>query len=341
MKIEDLKNKIANLKKKFQQDGISLLDFKFEYIKKIYIKNNLKFFLNEIKTTKDIGKKKELGLEIHNFEKYLKSKFEFLKKKKSNYEVNKTQSFDASILKKQIKYGIRHPLQVFLEKVEKICVDMGFNLIDGPEIELDKYNFTKLNMPKHHPARDMQDTFYIYKKEKLLRSHTSSVQIRILEKYEPPIQYISSGNVYRVDDIDAQHTPMFYQVEGILIDKNISFANLKAMILFLLKEIFCESVSVRFRPSYYPYTEPSAAVDIGCIICNKKGCKTCKYSGWITVLGSGMIHRNVFYSLGYNDKKWTGFAFGIGINRLAMIYYNLPSLNVFYENNISLWKNTK
>ena len=155
------------------------------------------------------------------------------------------------------------------------------------------------------------------------------------------MQYISSGTVYRVDNVDAQHTPMFHQIEGIFIDKNISFANLKSIILYILKELFNKEVTVRFRPSYYPYTEPSAAVDIGCIICNKKGCKTCKNSGWITVLGSGMIHRNVFKSIEYDYKKWKGFAFGMGINRLAMIYYNLPSISSFYDSDTSLWKNIK
>ena len=218
---------------------------------------------------------------------------------------------------------------------------MGFSIVEGPDIEMEDYNFTKLNIPKYHPARDMQDTFYIDKKKRLLRSHTSSVQIRALEENKPPLQCISCGSVYRVDDVDAQHTPMFYQIEGIFVDKNINFANLKGIILLILQEIFDKTLKVRFRPSYYPYTEPSAAVDIGCIICDQKGCNTCKSSGWITVLGSGMIHRNVFKSINYDYNKWKGFAFGMGINRLAMIYYNLPSLSCFYENNVSLWKNIK
>ena len=160
---------------------------------------------------------------------------------------------------------------------------MGFSVVQGPEIELDKYNFEKLNIPPHHPARDMQDTFYVTPPSVLLRSHTSSVQIRTMEKHKPPIQIISPGTVYRVDDIDPQHTPMFYQVEGLMVGEGISFANLKAMLTLLLKEIFGQKTEVRFRPTYYPYTEPSAAIDMSCTECGKKGCRTCGGSGWITV----------------------------------------------------------
>ena len=193
-------------------------------------------------------------------------------------------------------------------------------------------------MPSHHPARDMQDTFYVTAPNVLLRSHTSSVQIRTMLKNKPPIQIMSQGTVYRVDDIDPQHTPMFYQIEGLMVAENISFANLKAVLTKLIKEVFGESVKVRFRPTYYPYTEPSAAMDMSCTACGGKGCRTCGGSGWITVLGSGMVHPNVLEGVGYDTSKYTGFAFGLGLNRLTLIYYGLSEMRKFYENDISLWK---
>ena len=340
--IDELKEKIIYLKDDIKKNLVKLTSNSYTHLKKIYIKQHLKKFMDIIKNTENIQQKKLIGLEIQNFEKYLRHAHN---NGKNNIQISNNSisipDLDESVVKKQLEYGMYHPLQNFKEMVENICIKVGFSSIDGPDIELEKYNFTKLNINKYHPARDMQDTFYIKDKDLLLRSHTSSVQIRILEKYSPPLQCISCGNVYRVDDIDAQHTPMFYQLEGIFVDKNINFANLKGIILLILKEIFGEKIEVRFRPSYYPYTEPSAAVDIGCIRCNKKGCSTCKYSGWITVLGSGMIHRNVFHSIDYDYKTWKGFAFGMGINRLAMIYYNLPSISMFYENDISIWENIK
>ena len=223
------------------------------------------------------------------------------------------------------------------KKIEEVCISMGFSVVQGPEIEIDKYNFEMLNIPAHHPARDMQDTFYVSHPNIILRSHTSSVQIRTMQKQKPPIQIISPGTVYRVDDIDPQHTPMFYQVEGLMIAENISFSNLKAVLIKLLKEVFGEKIQVRFRPTYYPYTEPSAAIDMSCTSCGGKGCRICGNSGWITVLGSGMVHPNVLEGVGYDNSKYTGFAFGLGLNRLALLYYGLDEIRKLYENNIYLW----
>ncbi len=305
-------------------------------LKDTYLKKYLRSLYSELKTIDSVEEKKNLGKIINDFKNFAEEKIKDTEEKfKSQKNISK---YDVTIFKDNIKLGSGHPLIKFYKKIEEIFISMGFSVVQGPEIELDKYNFEMLNMPSHHPARDMQDTFYISAPNILLRSHTSSVQIRAMENKKPPIQIISPGTVYRVDDIDPQHTPMFYQVEGLMVAENISFANLKAVLIKLLKEVFGSEIDVRFRPTYYPYTEPSAAIDMSCTQCGKKGCRTCGYSGWMTVLGSGMVHPNVLEGVGYDSKKYTGFAFGLGLNRLALLYYGLDEVRKFYENDISLWK---
>ncbi len=324
-KKDELKEKILNVQSKKDVD-----DLKSEYLK-IFLGNMYKNLKNI-----DGNEKKEFGKAINDFKNYANEKINSLKDK---FETEKgTNKYDVSVFKRNIKIGHYHPLVKLYKKIEKIFVGMGFSVVQGPEIELDEYNFEKLNMPSYHPARDMQDTFYITPPNILLRSHTSSVQIRTMELQKPPIQIISPGTVYRVDDIDPQHTPMFYQVEGLMVGEKISFSNLKAILITLLKEIFGESIEVRFRPTYYPYTEPSAAIDMSCVECGGKGCRTCGNSGWIVVLGSGMVHPNVLEGVGYDSEKYTGFAFGLGLNRLALLYYGLGEIRKIYENNVSLWK---
>ncbi len=325
-KKEELIEKISNVK-----DNKDIEILKSEYIKKF-----LGSLYKELKNIEDISLKKELGKEINEFKNFANEKIEILK---DNFESKRNfNKYDVSIFKENIKIGCSHPLIKLYKKIENIFVSMGFSIVQGPEIELDKYNFEKLNMPSHHPARDMQDTFYVTHPNILLRSHTSSVQVRTMEIESPPIQVISPGTVYRVDDIDPQHTPMFYQVEGLMVGEGISFSNLKAVLIKLLKEVFGTSIKVRFRPTYYPYTEPSAAIDMSCVECGGKGCRTCGNSGWIVVLGSGMVHPNVLEGVGYDSEKYTGFAFGLGLNRLALLYYGLGEIRKIYENNISLWK---
>lgn len=324
-KKDELKEKILNVQSKKDVD-----DLKSEYLK-VFLGNMYKNLKNI-----DSNEKKEFGKAINDFKNYANEKINSLKDK---FKTEKgTNKYDVSVFKRNIKIGHYHPLVKLYKKIEKIFVGMGFSVVQGPEIELDEYNFEKLNMPSYHPARDMQDTFYITPPNILLRSHTSSVQIRTMELQKPPIQIISPGTVYRVDDIDPQHTPMFYQVEGLMVGERISFSNLKAILITLLKEIFGESIEVRFRPSYYPYTEPSAAIDMSCVECGGKGCRTCGNSGWIVVLGSGMVHPNVLEGVGYDSEKYTGFAFGLGLNRLALLYYGLGEIRKIYENNVSLWK---
>ncbi len=305
-------------------------------LKTEYLKNFLGKMYQQLKSIEDVSKKKDFGKVINSFREFVENKIKNISEK---LEENKTvANYDVSIFKRNIDIGSCHPIIKLYKKIEKIFVSMGFSVVQGPEIELDRYNFEKLNMPAHHPARDMQDTFYINAPNILLRSHTSSVQIRTMESETPPIQVISPGTVYRVDDIDPQHTPMFYQVEGLMVGEGMSFANLKAVLILFLKEVFGEETKVRFRPTYYPYTEPSAAIDMSCTECKGKGCRTCGNSGWIVVLGSGMVHPNILEGAGYDSERYTGFAFGLGLNRLALLYYGLGEIRKIYENNISLWK---
>ena len=301
-----------------------------------YLKKYIKLLYSKLKETKTSEEKKLFGKLVNNFKNYCEQKINIALDKFNIVE--KKSEYDVTVFKNNIKLGCGHPLIKFYKKIEKVLMGMGFSVVQGPEIELDKYNFEMLNIPSHHPARDMQDTFYVSSPNVLLRSHTSSVQIRTMEKISPPVQIISPGTVYRVDDIDPQHTPMFYQIEGLMVAEKVSFSNLKAVLIRLLKEVFGEETGVRFRPTYYPYTEPSAAIDMSCTKCGGKGCRTCGYSGWITVLGSGMVHPNVLKGVGYDTDKYSGFAFGLGLNRLALLYYGLDEIRKFYENDISLWK---
>lgn len=334
--IENLNKKIVVQKNEFLNDlnSVSSLNDAIN-LKNKYLKKYIKSLYSDLKNIVSPEEKKSAGKCINNFKIFVEEKFTAIEDK---FKTQKSSlKYDVSICNGNIKLGSAHPLMKLYKKIEEVCISMGFSVVQGPEIEIDKYNFEMLNIPAHHPARDMQDTFYVSHPNIILRSHTSSVQIRTMQKQKPPIQIISPGAVYRVDEIDPQHTPMFYQIEGLMIAENISFANLKAVLIRLLKEVFGEKTKVRFRPSYYPYTEPSAAIDMSCTSCGGKGCRTCKDSGWITVLGSGMVHPNVLEGVGYDSSKYTGFAFGLGLNRLALLYYGLDEIRKLYENNIDLW----
>jgi phenylalanyl-tRNA synthetase alpha chain len=230
--------------------------------------------------------------------------------------------------------GHLHPITLTLREIKKIFMRMGFDVMEGPEIENDYFNFEALNLPKDHPARDMQDTFYITD-EFLLRTQTSPIQARTMQSREPntPIRMIAPGTVYR-NDYDATHSPMFHQVEGLVIDKNISLADLKGTLETFCKEMFGSSVEIRLRPSYFPFTEPSAEVDISCVICGGKGCRVCKNSGWLEILGSGMVHPHVLEMSGYDPKIMNGYAFGMGVERIAMLKYGIDDLRLFFENDL-------
>ncbi len=238
--------------------------------------------------------------------------------------------------------GHRHPLAILRERIESIFSRMGFLVIDGPELEDDEHNFEKLNMPPEHPARDMQDTLYLASPVRssagnpatLLRTHTSGMQIRYMETHRPPVRIIAPGRVYRRDNLDLTHTPMFTQVEGLVVGEDVTLADLKGTLDVFVKELFGPDRRVRFRPSFFPYTEPSAEVDISCAVCAGTGCAMCKRTGWIEILGSGMVHPAVFEAVGYDPEKYTGFAFGMGIERIALLKWGVEDIRLFYENDL-------
>ncbi|UCC66667.1 MAG: phenylalanine--tRNA ligase subunit alpha [Deltaproteobacteria bacterium] len=231
-----------------------------------------------------------------------------------------------------LQQGRLHPITQVMAQMVDIFIRMGFQVAEGPQVELDYYNFEALNMPSDHPARDMHDTFY-FSEEILLRTHTSPVQIRVMESQHPPIQIIAPGVVYRRDS-DISHTPMFHQVEGLMVDEGISFAHLKGVLTFFVQEMFGKGTPLRFRPSFFPFTEPSAEVDIGCVICQGKGCRVCGGTGWLEILGAGMVDPDVFRIVGYDPEEVTGFAFGLGIERIAMLKFGINDIRLFFTNDL-------
>jgi len=228
--------------------------------------------------------------------------------------------------------GHRHPLTQILEETYRIFLCLGFAIAEGPEVETDYYNFGALNFPDDHPARDMHDSFYLGP-DILLRTHTSPVQIRVMKNQPPPVRIIAPGKVYR-RDADISHTPMFHQVEGLLVDYEVSFADLKGVLTSFVHQMFGANTRLRFRPSFFPFTEPSAEIDISCVICLGKGCRVCSQSGWLEILGAGMVHPNVLTEVGYDSQKFTGFAFGVGVERMAMLKYGVDDIRLFFENDI-------
>ncbi|HBA55817.1 MAG TPA: phenylalanine--tRNA ligase subunit alpha [Syntrophorhabdus aromaticivorans] len=243
-----------------------------------------------------------------------------------------SEAIDVTMPGIRLPNGHKHPMTIVTDEINDIFIGMGYEIAEGPEIELDYYNFEALNIPKHHPARDMQDTFYI-KPGIVLRTHTSPVQIRVMEAQLPPVKIISPGSVYRCDH-DVSHTPMFHQVEGLMVDKHVRFSDLKGILSVFIQEIFGANTRLRFRPSYFPFTEPSAEVDIGCVICEGAGCRVCKDTGWLEILGSGMVHPQVLRNVGYDPEEVSGFAFGMGVERIAMLRFGIDDIRQFYYNDI-------
>jgi phenylalanyl-tRNA synthetase alpha chain len=239
---------------------------------------------------------------------------------------------DITLPGRKVPQGTLHPLTLVTYEICDIFTRLGFQTVEGPEIENDYYNFEALNIPKNHPARDMQDTFYI-SENTVLRTHTSPTQPRVMEKQQPPVRIIAPGKVYRCDS-DLTHTPMFHQVEGLLVDEGISFGDLKGILTTFIHQIFDEETSLRFRPSFFPFTEPSAEVDIRCVICRGKGCRVCSHTGWLEVLGAGMVHPAVFENVNYDTDKYTGFAFGMGVERITMLKYGVDDIRKYFENDI-------
>ena len=243
------------------------------------------------------------------------------------------EKLDVTLPGKAKKVGVKHPLSLALDELKEIFLGMGFSIAEGPEVEYDYYNFEALNIPKGHPARDEQDTFYI-NDNILLRTQTSPVQVRTMEKQKPPIRVIAPGRCYRSDALDATHSPLFHQIEGLVVYKGITFANLKSTLETFIKRLYGEDSVVRFRPHHFPFTEPSAEVDVQCFHCHGEGCRLCKGEGWIEILGCGMVHPKVLQNCGIDPEVYTGFAFGIGLERITMRKYNIDDIRLFYENDV-------
>jgi phenylalanyl-tRNA synthetase alpha chain len=242
------------------------------------------------------------------------------------------ERIDVTLPGRGVHYGSLHPVTQVREEICRIFAGFGFSVVEGPEVELDYYNFEALNIPKNHPARDMQDTFYI-EDNIVLRTHTSPVQVRIMEKTKPPVRILSPGRVYRRDS-DISHTPMFHQIEGLLVDRGVTFGDLKGVLTAFLKQVFGDKTALRFRPSFFPFTEPSAEVDIRCVMCSGRGCRVCGQSGWLEILGSGMVDPEVFKNVGYDPEDFTGFAFGLGLERIAMLKFGISDIRLFFENDM-------
>lgn len=249
----------------------------------------------------------------------------------------KAEVIDVTLPAKKNSVGHRHPNTIALEEVERIFIGMGYEVVEGPEVEKDYYNFEALNIPADHPAKDEQDTFYV-NGDILLRTQTSPVQARVMEQGKLPIRMIAPGRVFRADEVDATHSPSFHQIEGLVVDKNITFADLKGTLAEFAKELFGEDTKVKFRPHHFPFTEPSAEVDVSCFKCKGAGCRFCKGSGWIEILGCGMVHPHVFEMCGIDPKEYTGFAFGIGLERISLLKYEIDDMRLLYENDIRFLK---
>ena len=257
--------------------------------------------------------------------------------KKAREAQLKAEVIDVTLPAKKSNVGHRHPNTIALEEVERIFVGMGYEVIEGPEVEKDYYNFEALNIPANHPAKDEQDTFYI-NKEFVLRTQTSGTQVHTMETQELPIRMIAPGRVYRSDEVDATHSPCFHQIEGLVIDKHITFADLKGTLAEFAKELFGEETKVKFRPHHFPFTEPSAEMDVTCFKCGGKGCRMCKGSGWIEILGCGMVHPKVLKMSGIDPEKYSGFAFGVGLERIALLKYEIDDMRLLYENDTRFLK---
>ncbi len=330
-------NIISSLEKELEtiKTKNDLLNVKALYLGKSGIVTNLSLKMKEIPNEE----KKEYGKFLNDIKQEVLEKFDLLMKeieKRELQEKLKKESVDITLPATKVKVGAPNILEKVIEEVEELMMSMGYDVVDGPEIEEDHFNFELLNIPKGHPARDAQDTFYLEDDKILLRSQTSPVQARVMleGKGEKPIRVICPGKTYRRDDDDATHSHQFMQIEGLLVDKDISLCDLKGTFDEIAKKLFGEDSKTRFRPSYYQFTEPSVEMDISCFACHGKGCSLCKNTGWITVSGAGIVHPNVLRNCGYDPTVWTGFAFGFGAERLAMLKYGINDIRTFYNTDL-------
>ena len=337
--MEELLQQIDAYKKEIEAIRIStsqeLEEFRIKYLG---TKGIVKVLFGELKAV-PAEKKKEFGLVLNDFKQLAEAKYETAKELAANGQPSIASGVDLSLPGDKISVGSRHPINLVRKRILDIFHRLGFAVADGPEVEDDWHNFTALNIHEHHPGRDMQDTFYINQNpDWLLRTHTSNVQIREMEKGKLPIRIICPGRVYRNETISARAHCFFHQVEGLYIDEHVSFADLKQTLYFFVQELFGKDVKIRFRPSYFPFTEPSAEMDISCLICGGEGCRVCKHTGWVEILGCGMVHPNVLENCKMDSNKYTGFAIGMGIERIAMLLYQINDLRLFSENDVRFLK---
>jgi phenylalanyl-tRNA synthetase alpha chain len=335
--MEELLEKLESYRKEIIDTEINGTDAAEAYrIRFLGTKGIVKNLFQEMKQVPP-EKKKEFGQILNEFKQLAESKYDEIKTVTGHR--SSVNDLDWSLPGDPISVGSRHPISLVRNRIIQIFGRLGFSVAEGPEIEDDWHNFTALNLPEDHPARDMQDTFYIHKNpDWLLRTHTSSVQVRVMEKQKPPIRIICPGRVYRNETVSARAHNFFHQTEGLYIDENVSFADLKQTLYFFVQEMFGKTVKIRFRPSYFPFTEPSAEMDISCLICGGVGCNVCKHSGWVEILGSGMVHPKILQNFGIDPDKYTGFAFGMGIERICQLKYRINDLRIYSQNDLRFLK---
>jgi phenylalanyl-tRNA synthetase alpha chain len=337
--MESLLQKIEEFKQEIAAAEANTADLVEAFrIKYLGTKGLVKSIMGEMKSVPN-EHKKAFGQVLNDFKLFVESKFETLKQNAVGGSEGTGNDIDLSLPGDPIAVGTRHPLNIVRNQIVSIFQRLGFAVAEGPEIEDDWHNFGSMNLPEDHPARDMQDTFYINQNPAwLLRTHTSSVQARVMETQKPPIRVICPGRVYRNETISARAHCFFHQVEGLYIDENVSFADLKQTLYFFVQEMFGKDVKVRFRPSYFPFTEPSAEMDISCLICGGDGCNICKHTGWVEILGSGMVHPKVLDNFGIDSNKFTGFAFGMGVERITQLKYQVNDLRLYSQNDVRFLK---
>jgi len=325
--IENYKQEIGTYKV-LTEDGLETFRIKF-----LGTKGIVKNVMGEMKNVPG-EKRKEFGLILNAFKIFTEEQFEKLKESLTSNVQQTASGIDWSLPGDSVAAGTRHPLSIVRNQIVSIFKRLGFAVAEGPEIEDDWHNFTALNLSENHPARDMQDTFYVHQNpDYLLRTHTSSVQARVMEKQEPPIRIVCPGRVYRNETISARAHCFFHQVEGLYVDENVSFADLKQTLYFFVKEMFGDS-RIRFRPSYFPFTEPSAEMDISCTVCGGTGCSLCKHTGWVEILGCGMVHPKLLENFNINSEKYTGFAFGMGVERICQLKFVVNDLRLYSQNDV-------
>ena len=332
-------DKIEHTKQAFTEElqkVVTLQDLERVRIKFLARSGEIAVLFEGMKTAA-VSEKPALGKALNELRQYAQSQFDEKKLSLEQSAKPKEIPFDLTLPGRPRPIGTKHPVVQVMEEMKRIFVSMGFSVETGPEIESDYYNFGALNFAPDHPARDMQDTIFIADRI-LLRTHTSPVQIRVMEKQQPPVRAIMPGWAYRNEATSARSLVAFHQIEGLYVDRGVTFSELKGTLVAFAKQFYGSAIKYRFRPSFFPFTEPSAEMDITCFICGGKGCRICKYSGWLEVLGSGMVHPHVFQSVGYDPEKYTGYAFGMGIERTALLRYNIDDIRILYENDVRFLK---